>query len=687
MDLIFPRYVQFRTLTETYLCKVSADKVVLKIYDLAHKCLCKIKRPSSDPRAILGQLSREPVSLFKELLKENIEAPLFNLASFDRALPELADCHTYLKQAIRDLQSGMIVYHDLSEEFKCPITMGVFKEPIVCSCGHTFEKEAIESATKENKICPLDREPITSMAPNFSIKSALEKRQQPDSILTFASFQKENRSLAGANLTTAKMFTEEGEFTQAVECYKKAFQYTKDPKEYEAIPELYKALEETGKARLSYLYLASYLIEAGDVGSALDSLEKAQALELPPDLSFHFALIIFARHAKDLVKPQRVKQLIQEGTALLESVPPAQARAFGDLLLSQDVTNISLYEHLAALQEDKNKQKQLLLKGALHALQEHKLVEARRLCDQITPTTFEEILIIFQSYSQEDKKGLTLLEKYALEALTKKQFKPARQAFKILLSHEENHLYYEKLIDSYFEEGKLSKVFSKTIKLTELLVSHTSYARAEEVCERALEAAQDPDQTLQLYKKLEFAYLKTNSPKLEDLWMRLGQTYEGLHDMIQAQQTYEKAQDRFKTQIFSFKLAHLLAQKGQLQESLLVYYTQAEQAILNQDLEGLESCYQEMLKVDPQLRSLDGLQKIHLLSQRQILKLSHELACVHKRLEELERPAKLELERAEAKRLQLEMLSKVGFGRDKWLQYFGEIGEEPALPPDIQKIL
>ena len=27
------------------------------------------------------------------------------------------------------------------------------------------------------------------------------------------------------------------------------------------------------------------------------------------------------------------------------------------------------------------------------------------------------------------------------------------------------------------------------------------------------------------------------------------------------------------------------------------------------------------------------------------------------------------------------------FGRAKWLQYFGEIGEEPALPPDIQKIL
>jgi len=70
----------------------------------------------------------------------------------------------------------------LPENFKCPITQTLMKDPVMDKGGHNFEKEAILRWLKRNKICPMSREPITEkeLFPNRELKERIKDwiRQQ-----------------------------------------------------------------------------------------------------------------------------------------------------------------------------------------------------------------------------------------------------------------------------------------------------------------------------------------------------------------------------------------------------------------------------------------------------------------------------------------------------------------------------
>lgn len=61
----------------------------------------------------------------------------------------------------------------IPEQFLCPITLEIMKEPVICSDGHTYEKEAIMSLKKS--ISPLTNQPINlnTIIPNRIIKELI----------------------------------------------------------------------------------------------------------------------------------------------------------------------------------------------------------------------------------------------------------------------------------------------------------------------------------------------------------------------------------------------------------------------------------------------------------------------------------------------------------------------------------
>ncbi|MBA2368069.1 MAG: hypothetical protein H0V82_03490 [Candidatus Protochlamydia sp.] len=44
-----------------------------------------------------------------------------------------------------------------------------------CDQGHTFEKSAIEAHLKIKDSCPINRELITSLSPNYTVKSLVDE--------------------------------------------------------------------------------------------------------------------------------------------------------------------------------------------------------------------------------------------------------------------------------------------------------------------------------------------------------------------------------------------------------------------------------------------------------------------------------------------------------------------------------
>lgn len=66
------------------------------------------------------------------------------------------------------------------DEFQCPITQEILKEPYIDRCGHTFEKTAIETWLQKSDECPLGREKLTinDLSPNLVLKSLIKKFEE-----------------------------------------------------------------------------------------------------------------------------------------------------------------------------------------------------------------------------------------------------------------------------------------------------------------------------------------------------------------------------------------------------------------------------------------------------------------------------------------------------------------------------
>jgi hypothetical protein len=64
---------------------------------------------------------------------------------------------------------------EIEFELSCSLRGTIFKDPVSCSSGHTFERAAIETWIQIKRTCPTTRNPITTyIVPNFALRNILE---------------------------------------------------------------------------------------------------------------------------------------------------------------------------------------------------------------------------------------------------------------------------------------------------------------------------------------------------------------------------------------------------------------------------------------------------------------------------------------------------------------------------------
>lgn len=85
-----------------------------------------------------------------------------------------------IESAVADAKDAMVKSNRMKgmkirDEFMCPITYELMREPVVASDGHTYEKSAIEKWLKSHQISPRNGEPISATTiSNINLKKLIQ---------------------------------------------------------------------------------------------------------------------------------------------------------------------------------------------------------------------------------------------------------------------------------------------------------------------------------------------------------------------------------------------------------------------------------------------------------------------------------------------------------------------------------
>ena len=113
----------------------------------------------------LTQLGSKAESTFFSTIKQTDKTFLT-----ERSIREL--CGVNMREA-----DASKVMNQIDEELSCPISRDIFKDPVTCSSGHTFERDSIKSWFQQfGTTCPKSRMVITDyIVPNHALRTVLEK--------------------------------------------------------------------------------------------------------------------------------------------------------------------------------------------------------------------------------------------------------------------------------------------------------------------------------------------------------------------------------------------------------------------------------------------------------------------------------------------------------------------------------
>ncbi len=66
---------------------------------------------------------------------------------------------------------------DCNSEFICPIGLSIMENPVLATCGHSYDKQNIENWLRTSEICPECRTKINAehLIPNYSLRSVIQK--------------------------------------------------------------------------------------------------------------------------------------------------------------------------------------------------------------------------------------------------------------------------------------------------------------------------------------------------------------------------------------------------------------------------------------------------------------------------------------------------------------------------------
>ena len=529
--LSYSRY-QCRTFDTTYVFKVknSEEKLSLKILDISQKCLFKKTfLPQDLSLSGVGQLLAKGgfPTVLKSLVKRDL-LPKEHLIPRPRKVTR-ETCEKELEQTIEKFKRKIFIERKEMEGFTCPITLEVFKEPVVDEHGHTFEKSAIEEVLKIKNECPISRQPIFFLTSNRIVQQTIEEWQQGEPIPNFSLFQKENSKLADINLQMAQTYAEEGEYEEALKSYEKAFQYTRNCSDYIGLPALFEGMKETEKGALAYLYLSHYQLQDGKLAEAIQTLESCQ-LDPHQGEATRLAIDLLLVKFYDLSnQPEKAMKLGIQSAEVLSEQNPEQAITLYKQLLTQYPERFDLYFCLAQLLKSSQERAQVLLKGACHALKARDYETASRLCQEAntcSQDSFFDQLVHLDLLSKQEKfpeieqELVSLAKVFEEKGLTKQML----QTYKMLFQIEKRPEYCKKIRIAYKKLKKPHKRAEWSAFYLSLLIDAKKWLQAEKIAQKALKKANEPQKVF-LYKSLEKVYTHWHGHELQNLWPKLGKAY------------------------------------------------------------------------------------------------------------------------------------------------------------------
>ena len=667
---------QYRTFNHLYVFKSKRDKSTsLKIYDTAQKRLAVVTLPP--PPINSAQLDRgsSATSLLSLFTQSNLIA-----SDYLPPVPQV-DIAKELQQAILHAKTKISVENASTQLFTCPITMSVFEDPVIDNHGHTFERKEIEEHLEKNdRKCPLSREPITSLTPNRQIKDAIEAWKQQDPIPTLALFKKHNPVLFGKNLETAEACIAQKEYEEAIECYAKAFMYTNEWRNYAALPKLYEMKGDPDKATLAYLYLALYQHQDNKTGEVISTLEQCKKSN--PSFPQTDNLLIQLYHASGR-QAEAIQLALQCAQARTEANPQEAIRLYKQVL-TYDPQQWKAYVPLSQLLKDPQERAHILLKGGHHALEAKdyeraqsfstaarssyedsfldRLIDLELLKRQNTPLLKEKLLDLAKTYEQ------------------KKLYLPMVKAYKMLTHLEYNPIYYKKIIT---HAPSPEKALKWNLRWLSAAIENKDWQVAEQVALSALQTSKAP---IPLYTQLETIYTEWHNHELSNLWNLLGKAYLQNKQVDLAERTYRKAYDRFQTLDHALALGATLVEQNKIPESVQTYYEASEIALMSNDLGAVGQCVQKIRQIDASMAHLTRAQKIQMLSQSHISRLSMEVEALRGQSSSAAAPQASTPVAVAASSKTLTVPS-MAFGAAAWKMYWGDVGVEKPLPPNIEEIL
>jgi tetratricopeptide (TPR) repeat protein len=143
-------------------------------------------------------------------------------------------------------------------QYYCPVTLEIMKEPYSNELGHTYEKEILGILIKEGRADPLTQQPFQQMFPNIGIKQLIQTWKEQNALIIqpgYPYMAERNSTTAQRFLSIAKEFSDEGNFVEAEENYKKALKYTDQPEAYKQYAELIARTNNKEKADRAFYEL------------------------------------------------------------------------------------------------------------------------------------------------------------------------------------------------------------------------------------------------------------------------------------------------------------------------------------------------------------------------------------------------------------------------------------------------
>jgi hypothetical protein len=96
--------------------------------------------------------------------------------SSDTDAKETNDAVTSSSSLTVPTKTNLLKGMKIRDEFICPITYELMREPYIATDGHTYEKSAIEKWLKNNNTSPRNGEPLEStiIIPNINLKKLIQ---------------------------------------------------------------------------------------------------------------------------------------------------------------------------------------------------------------------------------------------------------------------------------------------------------------------------------------------------------------------------------------------------------------------------------------------------------------------------------------------------------------------------------